>query len=389
MRASFSLGRVWGVPLGATWSFLAVTVILAVGLASGVLPSDAPGNSPGAYAAAGVATATLFMIGVAAHEMGHALVARRQGLPVKGITLWLLGGVTQVEGEPRTPGAELALSGAGPLVSLVLGLVAGGAAYGAHLLGAPILAVVSLAWLGGINVVLAVLNVLPASPLDGGRLLHALVWRLSGNRIRATNVAATAGVVLGGLLGVVGALLLVRGSYDGLWILLTGWFLAGSAGVERRQAQLLKRLDGLVAADVMEPTPVTVPAWVTIQALADDRSVGPFQAWLPVEAWGGGLAGLVRVADLASVPVALRPSVRVGDLAVPADRLERVGPGEPLTALLPAVQASGSPAIVEAPSGVVGVITSGSLVSRAGARRRRPAPGAPTGAWAAGRRWPG
>ena len=186
MKESVRLGRIAGVTVGFNWSLILIAAFLAVGLGNGRFPVEAPGYPGITYAAAGVLTAVAFLACILIHEISHAIVAKHEGLPVDGIVLWLMGGYTRIGAEPKAPGAELRISGAGPLASLVLGLLAGGAAVAGHSFGVARLGVSILEWLAMINVLLAVFNMLPGSPLDGGRILHAGVWAWTHDKWRAS-----------------------------------------------------------------------------------------------------------------------------------------------------------------------------------------------------------
>jgi Zn-dependent protease len=175
VRETFSLGRIAGIRIGVNISVLVIVLIIAGGLALGRFPLVLPGRSTLSYVLAGVVAAVAFLASLLAHELAHALVARRNGIEVEGITLWLLGGVARLKGGARGPGAEFRVAGVGPLTSLVLGVVFGGCAMLATAAGAGGLPVAVLAYLAGINVLLAVFNLVPAAPLDGGRLLRAAV----------------------------------------------------------------------------------------------------------------------------------------------------------------------------------------------------------------------
>ena len=177
MTASLRFGRVAGIPVGASWSALLIALLIAWSLGGQLLPAQVPGLAPAAYWLAGAAGAGLFLGSLLAHEIGHALVARRAGLRVRGITLWLLGGVAQLEDEPASPGDELRVAIVGPAVSLALAVGFGLAAVALSVAGGPALAGVVVAWLALANAVLAVFNLLPAAPLDGGRVLRGLLWR--------------------------------------------------------------------------------------------------------------------------------------------------------------------------------------------------------------------
>ncbi|MEU9613777.1 MULTISPECIES: site-2 protease family protein [Streptomyces] len=191
---------------------LVIVGIITLGLAQGRLPRTHQGYNPVLYWAAGLAAAVIFFASLLAHELAHAVLARRNGVPVDGIALWLLGGMARLKAEASSPAAELRIAGVGPLVSLLLSGVLALGTWLLHLASAPELAIEVTAWLAGINFLLVAFNVLPAAPLDGGRLLRAFLWWRTGDRLRATVIATHAGRVLGWLLIVVGLLVLSEGS---------------------------------------------------------------------------------------------------------------------------------------------------------------------------------
>jgi Zn-dependent protease/CBS domain-containing protein len=262
MNDTFRLGRIVGVRVGVNWTVLVVFTLLAYGLGAERLPQSYKGLHPVVYVLGGLFTAAAFLASLLAHELAHAIVARRNGLTVEGITLWLLGGVARFEGEPESPGAELRIAGSGPLVSLLLGVVLASASAVLLLAGMNGLVAGCLAWLAAINVVLALFNVIPAAPLDGGRLVHALLWRLSGDRTKATLRAAQAGRGFGWATMVAGFYLALW-NFSGLWLILIGWFLVVAAGLEAAQARVLTRLDGITIGRIMTPDPFTVPGSMT------------------------------------------------------------------------------------------------------------------------------
>src|SRR6516165_4161416 len=265
MGQSFSLGRIAGIRVGVNWSVLLIVALLAYGLAAGQFPAEVPRRPVAEYAVAAVITAVAYIGSLLAHELAHSLVARRNGLQVEGITLWLLGGVSRLQGEVADPGAEIRVAGVGPLVSLLLGGAFLLLAWLVHAAGVRGVVVAALAWLGGINVLLAVFNVIPAAPLDGGRLLRAVLWRITGDRLKAAVWSARSGQVFGWALVVVAAyLVLVRRDYSWLWFALLGWFLISAATSESQQAVIQSRLRTVAVREIMTAHPVTVPASSTV-----------------------------------------------------------------------------------------------------------------------------
>jgi Zn-dependent protease len=372
MTASIRFGRIAGIPVGASWSALLIALLFAWSLGGDLLPAQVPGLVPAAYWLAGAAGAGLFLASLLAHEIGHALVARRAGLRVRGITLWLLGGVAQLEDEPASPRDELRVAIIGPAISLALAGAFGVAAAALSVVGAPALLVVMAAWLALGNVALGVFNLLPAAPLDGGRVLRGLLWRRHGNRVRAAVTATRAGVWVGTGLVAYGLL----GAFTGwgigtLWTALVGWFLVIAARQERELALLGGGLDrGLRAAQVMTPAPAVAPAWFTVDAFLRTY-VEPWQAAaLPLRGFDGHPAGVVTAAALYAVPADRRHIVRAGDVAIPMSALVLVGPDEPVADLATRLAGGRTVAAVVSGGQLLGLITAADLARAAGQGER-------------------
>ncbi|MFI0794958.1 site-2 protease family protein [Micromonospora rubida] len=365
MRASFRIGRVAGVPVGVNWSVLVIFLLIAWGLSANQFPRSYPDRPTWAYVLAGLSAAVVFFLGLLAHEVSHAVVAKRNGIEVEGITLWLFGGVAELRGEARDPGAELRIAGVGPLVSLIIGVVFGGIAALLTLAGVHGLWLGALAWLAGINLLLAIFNVLPAAPLDGGRLLRAAVWKATGDRTRASVVAARAGRVLGVLLIGLGLWQFLRGAgFGGLWLALIGWFLIGAAGLEERQARTGNALRGIRVADVMTPQPQTASAEMTVADFVDHYLFAYRHSALPLTE-DGRPVGLVTLDRVRGVPADRRASTTLAEVACRADQLVLASPDEQLTDLLPRLSGcTDGRALVVTDQRLVGIV-SPSDISRA------------------------
>lgn len=335
MKDSLRLGRIAGVEVGLHWSLLVIGTLLAAGLASGRLPIDAPGYSTAEYVIAGSIAAIVFLASVLAHELSHAVVARREGVGVDGITLWLLGGVTRMSSEMTTPKAELAVAGAGPLTSFVLGVAMVGIAIALRAGAISPLFVAVLTWLGVINLILAVFNVLPGAPLDGGRLLHAFVWSRHGDRLRATRAASRAGETLGAILIAVGLIEFAFGMAGGggLWIAFVGWFLRAGARVEETEAETQHALEDSTVADVMTRNPLILPASLDVSEFVGSRAMRS-DAEFPVQDGDGALLGIVSARQLRLAARARGGATRVGDIVQPLSGRRTFRPSEPATALL-------------------------------------------------------
>jgi Zn-dependent protease len=267
MGASLDLGRFAGIRISVHWSLLVVSALLIWSLSEGVFPETNPDLSGGTHLAMAVVAAVLFFLSILLHELGHALQARREKMEIEGITLWLFGGVASFRGSFPTAGAELRVAVAGPLVSLLLGVLFVLIA----LAGLPEAGDGVAAWLGYVNLSLLVFNLIPAVPLDGGRILHAVLWGRRDDFAWATRVAAGIGRGFGYLLIAAGiAMFIFQSSFSGAWLAFLGWFLLGAAGGEARFAAAREALSGLRVRDLMIPDPVTVAPDLTLGKFMDD-----------------------------------------------------------------------------------------------------------------------
>ncbi|QJS14745.1 site-2 protease family protein [Streptomyces argyrophyllae] len=328
--------------VGLHWSVLVIVVLVTVALARGEFPAAHPGYSAVQYWTLALLAAVVFLVSLLAHELAHAVVARRNGVQVDGITLWMLGGAARLHSEAATPAAELRIAAVGPLTSLLAGGALAGVAAGLDALHASGLVVEAVAWLSAINILLAVFNALPAAPLDGGRLLRAYLWHRTGDRLRATRGASAAGRGLGWFLVVTGfAAVLFAHNLSGLWPALIGWFLISAATAEARQAEMRSVLGGVPVSRVMTPNPVTVPDTAT---LADFLAEGPFGHYrhsaFPVLAAGGSVVGLLTVRRVELAPAQGRVSTTVGQVMRPLADVVIAAPEEPVLDLFPRLEAS-------------------------------------------------
>lgn len=359
MTASFHLGRIAGIRVGVHWSVLVIFALIAWGLAASRFPAAYPQYSNGAYVAAAVLTAAVFFASLLAHEISHALVARRNGLGVEDITLWLFGGVARLSGEARNPGAELRIAGVGPLVSLLLGVVFLGVAALLRNAGYDGLTLAGFAWLGGINIALAVFNVIPAAPLDGGRLLRSIIWWRTGDRLKATRWSSRAGQFFGWVLVALGLLTFFTGQgFGALWLALIGWFLVGAATAENRQATVRGQLGELAIRDVMTANPVTAPGSMTVEELLGSELIQHRHSSFPLTENGGAAIGLVTFNQIRQVPSQARASTRLRDIACPLDQVAQARPEEPTADLLPRLSncAEGR-ALVFSDGALVGIVS--------------------------------
>jgi Zn-dependent protease len=317
MDGNFTIGRFGGVEVRLHWSILAVFALIVWSLTDGVFPSQNPGLSDGTYLAMAIVSALVFLASILLHELGHSWVARREGIEVDSITLWLFGGVAQFKGRFTTPGGEFRVAVSGPLISIGLGVVFVLLA----LAGLPSAVDGVAAWLGYINLILAVFNLLPASPLDGGRVLHAALWRSKGDFAWATRVASEIGQAFGYLFIALGLVMFIfQGSFSGAWLAFIGWFLLQGARAEARYVATEQALGGLRVRDLMVRDPVTVDADATIGRIMDDVAwTHRFTTYPVLE--GGRPVGLLAFASVAAVPRSDWDMQRVRDTMISLDEV--------------------------------------------------------------------
>jgi Zn-dependent protease len=268
-RHTIPMGRVLGIPLELDYSWFLIFALLTWALAVGHYPAEFKGWTPSLYWIMGAVTAIMLFVSVLLHELGHSIVARRFKIPVRRITLFIFGGVSQIEAEAATAGADFRIAVAGPLVSLLLAaffgvlkpVVAG---------ASPLLALVQ--YLAYINVALALFNLIPGFPLDGGRGLRAIVWALTGDFQRATLIAATVGRAFAFLFIFAGVWQLFAGNFvGGLWIAFIGWFLESAATSQTQQVVVQDLLAGHSVAEAMSRDLAAVPCDATVQQLVDQH----------------------------------------------------------------------------------------------------------------------
>jgi len=319
------LGHLFGIRIGVsrTWFLVLFVVIYVLNGYFGDILAD----GTEAFGVA-VGAALLFFATVVAHELGHALVARHQGMEIDGIDLWALGGFTRTRGETTTPGAELRLAAAGPAVNalVVAGCVGAGLAFGSfrHFLDVALLesgvragaALVLLSWLALINAVLLVFNLLPALPLDGGRIARAIVWALTGDANRATRACARAGQVLGAAMIAGGILLAARSQPGyGVWFAVIGLFLFQAARQALTAAAVGARIRAVTVGEIMDREPLTVPSGTTMLEAREQYFRAGGRPWLPVADDDGRFRGVLLAAGVEEQLRDGRPALTAAEIA--------------------------------------------------------------------------
>ena len=336
MGSGWKIGRVAGIDLAVHPSWLVIAFLLTFSLADAFFPRLLPGWSTGQYWLLGVGTALLFFASVLAHEFSHAIVARRLGLKVAGITLFIFGGATTIETDSRSARDEALIALAGPITSLVIGAALLG--IGALMPQPELRAIVG--WLGVINLVLGAFNLVPGYPMDGGRVLRAILWWVRGDPLTATRQAAIVGRVIGYLM-VAGGIYWALRSRDfgsGLWLALVGWFLATAAEATMQQAGVEKSLSGVRVRDAMDATPAAISPNESVAELVSERMLRGDDRSFLVRHPDGGLAGMVTLGDVRRLPRESWPDRRVTDIMTRFGDLATIGPDEPLADALRLIQ---------------------------------------------------
>jgi len=332
LRSQIKLGRVFGIQIGLHYSWFLIALLIVSSLSSQFHASN-PEWGDSVILAVAVSTAILFFVSLLLHELAHSLVATSNGLPVREITLFALGGVSQIEKNPTNAKLEFWMAFVGPLTSAVIG---GICVTSARLMGAPLSDpwMAMLLWLGYINLTLAVFNLIPGYPLDGGRVLRALIWWKTGNADRSTRLAARVGQVVAFVFIAFGILRFFGGAgIGGLWIAFIGWFLLQAAAESYVQVGLAEALKDVRVADVMTRDCPTADGWLNIQNFVEQELLRTGQrCFIVVEK--GEVTGLVTPHEIKQVDRAKWPFTTLRDIMRPLEDLRAVTPETPLKSAL-------------------------------------------------------
>ena len=323
MDANIQLGKIWGIPLGLHLSWFVIFGLVTWSLAAGYLPGEYPSLPQVAYWLLGAVTSLLFFGSVLLHELGHSYIALRNDIPVRSISLFIFGGVAQIEREPRTPGADFRIAIAGPVTSL--GLAGVFSAFWYFNQGNPYLAAPSL-WLGRINLMLGVFNLIPGFPLDGGRVLRASLWKMMGSYSRATQAASLSGQAVAFGFIAFGLLSIFTGNlFNGAWLVFIGWFLQNAAANSYAQANLRKMLGDVTVGQVMLTECPHVSGRISLEQLVEEKILTGAQRYFFVDE-DGWLQGLLTLKDITAVPRKDWGRILVQEAMVPLKRLVQVSP---------------------------------------------------------------
>ncbi len=371
---AITLFHVRGIRIGVDYSWF-VVLFLVILFLSGTYQDQLgePSGSLSVYALA-VASALLFFASIVLHELGHAVVAIRNGIGISGITLWMFGGVARMERDTDTPATEFKVAIGGPLVTAAIVaictaagvLVAGPSEFldaaGADVNARTSAAAALLGWLASINLLVLLFNLIPAFPLDGGRIARAIAWWRTGDRNRATRFAAGLGQGFGLLMILVGIgffMVYLGDLIGGLWLALIGFILRGSARGAIAQSELSSRIEGLSVADVMDREPVAIPEGLSVEQALDEYFLRYRWPWFPVVDAAQHFIGLLDQGAADRVPAVERAASKVGDILARDSDTLTVRDDEPLEAVLnnQAIRRLGALVAVDADGRIRGVLT--------------------------------
>ena len=356
MKPQIKLGRIFGVEIGLHYSWFIIAVLITFSLAQQFQQTNAAWSGGLRWGLA-LITAVLFFASIVIHELSHALVAKARGLPVRSITLFALGGVAQMEQDAADAKTEFWMGIIGPITSLVIGVIC---LLLALALGwtpssvpqTPVAAM--LMWLGVINVGLAVFNMIPGFPLDGGRVLRGLIWWITGDAKRATTIAARVGQVIAFLMILYGVMQFFGGAgFNGLWLAFIGWFLLSASRESYAQMVISEGLRGLRVGDVMSRDYLVVDAYSNLQTFAEEHLMRTGRRFFVVSL-NGRPEGIITPAELAAVARSRWPYTTVADVMQPLDRVRTVRADTPIA---DALELMGSQDLNQLP-----VVADGSLI---------------------------
>lgn len=329
MEASFRIGKIKGIPIGIHYSWLFIFAIITWALAMGYFPRQWPLAE---RLTAGLVTSLLFFGSVLFHELFHSFVALGYGIPVSSITLFIFGGVSQISREARTPGSEFWIAIAGPLSSIGLGVFFLAVALlsgGTGALGSATNLVNAVAvYLAYINFALAVFNLIPGFPLDGGRVLRSVLWKISGRFVPATRWASISGQGVAYLIMLAGVFLIFSEGniFSGIWFIIIGWFLSNAAEGSYRQTQLQDALQGVPVTAVMSKDFDPVDPSLSLDQLVSEHVLRHHMHAFPAVNDGADLQGMITLHDIKRVPQERWPLTRVSEVMTAADKLLTVSP---------------------------------------------------------------
>lgn len=359
---SLRIGRPFGIPLEVDASWLFIFFLVAATLTTSYFPAALPDQAPTVYALLGAVTALAFFGSLVLHELAHSLVARAGGLEVSRVTLFVFGGVSQLEDEPSSPGREFLMAAAGPAMSLLIAGACWGGAIVGGLVAAPEWALVPLDYLSMINFALAVFNLLPGFPLDGGRVLRAVLWALTHDITKATRWASRSGQAIGTALIAVAVFGVLRGSFDFVWLAVMGWFMSALAAGAYRQHVTRVRLGEVSVSSIMSTPPVVVPAELSLEQVGHSYFLAGRHPRYPV-VQDGRVIGLIDIEHVNEVPRDRWTETTVGEVASRGLENAVASPYASVDSVLPRLEPGGPGAVLVVDGGrLAGIVTRSDVI---------------------------
>jgi Zn-dependent protease len=352
-----------GIPIRIHYTLWIVFVLISWSLADGYMPSQYPGLPVLTYWAIGVTSAIVLFISVLVHELSHSYIAKKNGLPIGRITLFFFGGVSEMNEEPQDPGLEVRMAAAGPLMSFAIAGVLGGFWYLSQLVRAPVAVTATLGYGGLINGVLGLFNLLPAFPLDGGRVFRGALWKRSNNLVGATKTATRVSeglsliMMLGGFAGII-----VGDFIDGIWIVVLGWFIRSGAETSLRQTLLGETMTGVTLENVMSRNVLTVPPDITLQQVVNSYFLVHPHGGYPVTQ-DNQILGLITLQSVQTIPKERWGSETVRVAMIPFDHTVNAPPSLTVLDAMQKMARDRADAILVVDGGrLIGIATRGDLI---------------------------
>jgi Zn-dependent protease/predicted transcriptional regulator len=367
---SFNIGRIMGIPVRIHYTLWLVLLLIAWSLADGYMPQHYPGLGTTTYWAIGIISAIILFVSVFLHELSHSYIAKKNGLPIARITLFFFGGVSEMSEEPKNAALEVRMAAAGPLTSFLIAIVLGSFWYLTVLVNGPVPIIATLYYAAFLNGVLGAFNLIPAFPLDGGRVLRGSLWKRSKNLLSATANATRISEVISLLMMAVGLFFVIFGDFiNGLWIIFLGWFIRSGAETSLRQTRLTESLAGVRVGDIMTKELLSVSPDASVQQLVSDYFLVHPHGGYPVVA-NGKLLGVVTMSSVRSIPREKREIERVSEAMVPYERTFTVSPSALAIDALQLMAKNGvGRLIVMDGDRIAGMVTRGDLMKTMKARQ--------------------
>ena len=352
-----------GIPVRIHYTMWIIFVLIAWSLAYGYMPQQYPGLSTVTYWMIGIASAIILFVSVLIHELSHSYIAKKNGLPIARITLFFFGGVSEMTEEPRDAGLEVRMAAAGPLMSFLIAGVLGGIWYFAKLTALPIAVTATVGYGALINAVLGAFNLLPAFPLDGGRVFRGSLWKRSKNLVGATKIATRLSEALSFAMMLGGFVAIILGNlFNGIWIVILGWFIKSGAETSLRQTLVGETLTGVTVGNIMTREVLSVPPDITVQQLISDYFLVHPHGGYPVMR-EGQLLGLVTLQSARSIPKDMRTTETVAQAMIPLERAPTIQPAvSALDALHRMARERVGIMLVTESNSMLGIVTRGDLM---------------------------